>query len=87
MPDKNLKLIADHVLFNLFQMIENPTRLSFVKDGGENKYYAEVLEWCDTEVFWFDMWDEMLRIHPEVLKEKIRGKIKIKLSTVEEVDK
>ena len=81
LQDRNLKMLADHVLMNLFQAIERPSR--FVTYNRSTKeYYKGELKWLETEKFWFACWDEFSGWHPEMLKKKIKEKIEKKLRTL-----
>ena len=77
--DREAKRLAEAVLNNLLLMIKNPERMHVLTEPislkSKRDYLFGILEWCKTEEYWFEVWEEYLAILPERLRKNIRRKV------------
>jgi len=74
--DKNIAELIKSFFMNLILNIENPkSKLQIKSIEARENWYKDVLEWCDTEEFWFACWKEFFGYDENKLRKKIKEKV------------
>ncbi len=69
--DYNMNKLVNAFFINLMSNLKNPVRLGYVEER-LLKWYKEVIQWADDEVFWFDYWEEFCGYDEIRLRNKIK---------------
>ena len=85
--DRGIKNLVSTFFVNLTRNIEKPERVfesnTIEKQNFKRKkWYKEVLIWCDTEVFWFAMYEFYFEYSQSKAREELKKKVRVKLNEV-----